>query len=256
MADGVVGMHGGERILEDHGHVLATKVADVLCRGADQVVAVEDDLTGDPGRAGRVQAHDRQAGDTLAGPRLADDAQCLPALEPEAQPIDRLDQSVIGREVHPQVLNLEEGAGFRTVLEGPVPAASRRCSFCPYSRIDDGIQEIHDQVGHDDEDGAQQSDAKDLGQVVVGDRLDGVLADSRQGERGLGQDCTTKQQAEVEAEDGQDRGERGAQAVLDDDIPLAQTPWPGRCGCSPRSSSRACPRGSAWRKRRRTGTPA
>ena len=55
-----------------------------------------------------VQAQDAEAGHALAGAGLADDAERLAALQREGQAVDGLDQAVVGREVDPQVADLEE----------------------------------------------------------------------------------------------------------------------------------------------------
>ena len=52
-----------------------------------------------------------------------------------------------------------------------------------------------------------------FGRSFVGDRLDRVLAEAGQGEGALGEHRAAEQQAEVETEDRDDRGERGAQTV-------------------------------------------
>ena len=49
-----------------------------------------------------------------------------------------------------------------------------------------------------------------------------------QGERRLGEDRAAEQQAEVQAEDGEDRRQRGAQPVLDHDRAFRQALGPGR----------------------------
>ena len=54
-----------------------------------------------------------QAGHALAGAGLADDAEGLAALELEGQPVDGLDQPVVGREVDAEVAHLEEVARRR-----------------------------------------------------------------------------------------------------------------------------------------------
>jgi hypothetical protein len=55
-----------------------------------------------------MQTHDRQAGDALAGTGFADNAEGLAPIEREAQAVDRLDQPVVGREVHLKINNLQE----------------------------------------------------------------------------------------------------------------------------------------------------
>ena len=103
----VIRVHRRQRILKDHGHPLAAQAADVLRSLAEQFIAVEIDLAAQLGPGPRllrgrpgVQTHDRQAGDALSRSGLADDAEGSAAIQCETQPVDRLHQSVIGREVH------------------------------------------------------------------------------------------------------------------------------------------------------------
>src|SRR5690606_37349549 len=98
----------GQRVLEDHRHLLAAQRPHPLRARADQLLAVEPDLPGDPGPGALVQAEDAEAGDALARARLADDAEGPAALQREGQAVHRLDQAVGGREVDPQVLDLEK----------------------------------------------------------------------------------------------------------------------------------------------------
>src|SRR6188472_325118 len=115
VAHGVVGVHSRERVLEDHGHALSAQAADVLRSLVQQLIPVEIDLaaqlrTGPRPLRSRpgMQAHDRQAGDALARSRLAHNAKGSAAIEGEAQPVDRLHQPVVGREVHMKINNLQK----------------------------------------------------------------------------------------------------------------------------------------------------
>ena len=112
-ADRVVRVHRGQRILEDHRHLLAPQLAHRVRGGADDLRTVEPDLTGDLGVAPVVQAEDAQAGHRLAGAGLADDAERAAPVEGERERVDRADQAVVGREVDPQVAQLEEGVSTR-----------------------------------------------------------------------------------------------------------------------------------------------
>ena len=111
----VIGVHRRERVLKDHGHPLSAQAADILRTLGQQILAIEIDLAAQLGagpvllrsRPG-VQAHDRQAGDALAGPGLADNAEGPATIESEAQAVDRLHQPVVGREVHPKINDLQE----------------------------------------------------------------------------------------------------------------------------------------------------
>jgi hypothetical protein len=109
-ADPVVGVHRRQRVLEDHRHLAAPQPAHEVRGGRHEFVTVEPDLAGDAGPGALVQAHDGQARHALAGAGLADDAQGAAPLEREAQAVDRPHQAVVGREVHLQVVDLEEGA--------------------------------------------------------------------------------------------------------------------------------------------------
>src|SRR5512133_3181212 len=110
LADRVVRIQGRERILEDHGHPLAAQAPDIFRSLAQQLVPVEIDLATQL-RAGAsllrsrpgMQTHDCQAGYALPRPRLAHNAKSLAAVEGETQPVYRLHQPVVGREVHVKI---------------------------------------------------------------------------------------------------------------------------------------------------------
>ena len=106
----VVRIHRRQRVLEDHGHPLSAQAADVLGTLAQQVLAVQEDLAAQSGartglvrRLPVVQTHDREAGHALSGTGLAHDAEGAAALNAEAQPVNGLHQSVVGREVDAEV---------------------------------------------------------------------------------------------------------------------------------------------------------
>ena len=60
------------------------------------------------------------------------------------------------------------------------------------------------------------------------DRLVGVAADARDVEDGLGEDRTAEQDADVQAEQRDDRRDRRAHAVAEDHAALGQALGPGR----------------------------
>jgi len=76
----------------------------------------------DLGVGALMQAHDAEAGDALPGPRFADDAQGGPAVEAVRDPVHRLDQAVVGRELDPQVADLEQGFGHQVLTLGSTTA--------------------------------------------------------------------------------------------------------------------------------------
>src|SRR5215213_3651397 len=84
--------------------------------------------------------------------------------------------------------------------------------------VDDVDHQVHDDDGQRrDQDGALHDR-----QVALLDRVVGEAPDARDVEDGLREDRAAEQDAQVEAEDGDDRGDRGAQAVLEDDLPLVE----------------------------------
>src|SRR3954453_18290856 len=74
-------------------------------------------------------------------------------------------------------------------------------SVVPDARVDDRVEDVDDEVGHDDEEGTDQGYADDDRQVLLVDRVDGELADPLEAERVLGEDRAAEQSAEVEPED-------------------------------------------------------
>ena len=101
-------MHRRQRILEDHGHVAAARLADLLRGRLDEFLAVQPDLAGHAAVPAVVQAEDPQARHRLARTRLPHDPQGPSALELEVQPVHGLHQTVVGREVDAQVAHLQE----------------------------------------------------------------------------------------------------------------------------------------------------
>src|SRR3954449_11022174 len=90
------------------------------------------------------------------------------------------------------------------------------------ARVDEGIQDVHDQVGEDDEEGAQQHRALDHGQVAVDDRVVGQPPDAGDVEDRLGEDRAAEQDADVDAGRGDERRDRAAHAVAQHHPALAQ----------------------------------
>ena len=63
-----------------------------------------------------LQPHDRQARDALPAAGLADDPECLPALDGEVDAFHRLDEAVVGAEARAQVANLEKRHQLSRIL--------------------------------------------------------------------------------------------------------------------------------------------
>ncbi len=124
------GVQRRERVLEDHGDLAAPQLAHRLRVGGEQLLAVQPDLARELRAlpavlADRVQAHDAERGDGLAGARLADDAEGLALLQREGEPVDGLDQAV-----RPGWGSAPAGRappGRRTGAAGPARVRRARC---------------------------------------------------------------------------------------------------------------------------------
>src|SRR3954471_23134226 len=103
---------------------------------------------------------------------------------------------------------------------------SSSANSVPHTWVDERVRDVDDQVGHDDEERAEQHGALDHGHVAVLDRVVGEAPDARDVEHGLGEDRAAEQHADVQAGRGDDRRARGAQRVAQDDPALAQALGP------------------------------
>src|SRR5215217_4316785 len=99
---------------------------------------------------------------------------------------------------------------------------SRSAMSVAHARVEECVQDVHDQVGEYDSRRCDQHGALHDRQVALLDRVEGEAPDSRDVEDGLSQDGTADQDAEVEAEDGDDRRDRRAQPVAEHHAPLAE----------------------------------
>src|SRR3954447_16734015 len=113
-------------------------------------------------------------------------------------------------------LTSRNGRGVTWPMDNGSPSAQ------PHARVDDAVQQVDDQVHEDDEERGKQGDTEDHRQVIGADAVQRQLAQTVQVVDGLGEDRPAEQRAEVEAEDGDQRGQAGAQAVLGDDGALTQ----------------------------------
>ena len=177
VADRVERVHRGQRVLEDHRHLLAAQLAHLLALGADEFLPVEPDLAGDP-RALRVQAHDAQRRDRLARAGLADDAERAAALDIERQPVDGLDDAVVGREMDTQVAHRQELGRRRPAFGLHLDSSVAHEYLTLGSTTAYTISTTR--LANTTKNAATMVTAEDLGQVVVLDRLVRVLPDARQ----------------------------------------------------------------------------
>src|SRR6476660_6027339 len=88
--------------------------------------------------------------------------------------------------------------------------SSRGTELIPHTGVEERVDDVHDQVEKDDEERAHEHRALHDVQVALLDRVEGEAADPGDVEDGLREDRAAEQDAEVEAEDGDDRGDRRA----------------------------------------------
>src|SRR3954465_339139 len=94
-------------------------------------------------------------------------------------------------------------------------------------RVEEGVEDVHDQAHHADPEREEEHRALDDGQVVA---LDGVIrqpAYPGDVEDGLGENRAAHEHADVDAEDGDDRRHRAARRMADDHPPVLQPLGPG-----------------------------
>src|SRR3954447_200947 len=100
---------------------------------------------------------------------------------------------------------------------------SRRAKLLvPHARVEERVDDVDYQVEEDDEEGAHQDRPLHGRQVALLDGVEGEAPDAGDVEDGLGEDSPAEEDPEVEPEDGDDRRDGRAHAVLEDDGPLAQ----------------------------------
>src|SRR4051812_6635320 len=101
-------------------------------------------------------------------------------------------------------------------------STSRSDNSVPHARVEERVEDVDHQVQGDDEEGPDDDDALHRRQVGLLDRVEREAPDAGDVEHRLGEDGAAEQDAEVEAEDGDDRRDRRAHAMAEDHGPLAQ----------------------------------
>ena len=87
-------------------------------------------------------------------------------------------------------------------------------------RIEIGVEHVDGQVDRHEADGEDQDRALRQREVARGDGADRHAADARPGEHGLGDDRAAEQEADLQADQRDDRDHRVAQRVTDGDAPV------------------------------------
>ena len=118
VADAQRRVQRGRRVLEDHGDRASAEPPVLLLGKPDQGVAAEPHgaVRDAPRRV--EQAHDRERGDGLARPRLADDCDPLSRGNGEGDVVDRAHHAVVGGELDAQLLDLQQRVSRRAADSG------------------------------------------------------------------------------------------------------------------------------------------
>src|SRR5215469_1768232 len=172
------------------------------------------------------------AEEPLCRPRMAwlvtdlpePDSPTMPRIWPRARSNDRPSTaltrpSVVGKCTRRSRTdrNADGTSVSRCSMASCITSSPRRSSGQAHARVDERVEDVDDQVGDDEGDCSNQRDPHDHWQVVLPDRRHRQPAETTQVEDGLGDDGGADQLAEVDAEDGDDRRQRGAQTVPHDD---------------------------------------
>src|SRR5687767_4485296 len=112
LTDGVERIERGERVLEDDADPAAADAAQLFVRQVVDAAALEPDFARGDAPRRLEQADHREAGDRLAGARLADHAEHLPGRNRKTDRVDRGERAAARRELHRQALDLENHRSF------------------------------------------------------------------------------------------------------------------------------------------------
>ena len=164
-------VQAGQRLLEDHRHLVAADPAHVAVGQRQDLTAVEPDLAplADLGGRDVEQAHDRHGGHALARSGLADDAQRLPPPSEKLTPSTAGTVAVHDLEIGPQVADLEDGLFRRGLPRGRGGWSMSRS--CAGPRIECVTQAVADEVDGEDGDDDREAREQRPPPVAAGDEL-------------------------------------------------------------------------------------
>ena len=122
LADLINRVQRGHGILEDHRDVVTANMLHLLLGHIEErVTAIQDAAALDLSRRHGDEAHDGHRGHGLTGTGLADDAEGLATIERIGDAVDGMDDTVLGMEVHLEIIDLEEmlalGNGLRLQVD-------------------------------------------------------------------------------------------------------------------------------------------
>ena len=110
IADGEHRVEGRHGFLKDHADAVAPDAANLLGRGFEQVLAVEQNLpSGKDGRGHGQQPQNRKGQHALAAARLSDDAQHIPRGHRQADVVHGAHRALGRLEVGAQVVDVQQG---------------------------------------------------------------------------------------------------------------------------------------------------
>src|SRR5215208_517408 len=116
---------------------------------------------------------------------------------------------------------------FRSLISSRGPAI-RALGAQPDPRVQHRVDDVHHRAEDDYEERTEHGDHQDGGHVELLDRVSRILPHPLKVEDRLREDRTAPDHGrEIEAEQGDDRDQRVAQHVVDQDPPLAQALRPG-----------------------------
>ena len=241
VADAVEGMQRRQRVLEDHRDLLAADA-----RASRRRDACSRSLPPKWISPVILEIFERVSPITVSEDTdlPEPDSPTIPSVRPGADvvgdAVDRLDEAVVGVEVDVQVADGEERLGHDRRTRG-----SRTEYMMSTSRLQRQTAKRQEErrALHGDD-------------VAALDRVEGEAPDAGDVEDALGEDRAADEDADVEAEDGDDRRQRGAQRRGGRSRAARRAPWRAPCGCSPRPAPRAGWRAAVGRRSRRTRSRA
>ena len=255
VADRVERVHRGQRVLEDHRHLLAAQPAHAP-RGRRRRA---------PRRRARsrrrscaapalVQAHDRQAGHALAGAGLADDAEGLARARAwkDRPSTDLTRPSSVGkctRRSRTSRNGRPGGAGRPASTRGAHASAERRRrgSLSRTLGSTTAYRRSTTRLARTTKTRPSSVTPSTFGRSLLLMASTAYLPMPGQREVVSVRIAPPSSRPRSRPKIVRIGVSAARRPCLTTTVALRAGPWPGRCGCSPRSSSPACPRGSAGR---------
>ena len=100
-------IEGGHRILEDHRHLVAADLLQLLLAHLQDIAALVEHLSLEARVLVTSQAEQRHRRDALARAGLAHDPDDLPAVDVEADAVDGVDRAAGNEKLNPEILDAQ-----------------------------------------------------------------------------------------------------------------------------------------------------